>query len=274
MAQSEIRKRELHRIRSWISSHEKRGYYVPGELRESLPSLSTQKLKALTSDKLYDMVTYLTPEGEEKGGKQGRYIERQERAQKAVATRKANKASARKFYGGDDVDKPEKGTGGFKVEQPTMKSAPQADETDTDGFTVDTALGKINPKTGEYENGDVFINPKTGKFIDAGEIILNNLWSLIDQYPTAGAKYLTNLLNSEIRQYGESKVKKALAQMPDYVIKQVQEVVHYIGKYIDEDGNDTGDATHQTLNDFAEMLKGTILTLDEAKEVGETTDSY
>jgi hypothetical protein len=155
-----------------------------------------------------------------------------------------------------------------------MKPAPQADETDTDGFTVDTALGKINPKTGEYENGDVFINPKTGKFIDAGEIILNNLWSLIDQYPTAGAKYLTNLLNSEIRQFGESKVKKALAQMPDYIIKQVQEVVHYVSKYIDEDGNDTGDITHQTLNDFAEMIKGTILTLDEAKEVGETTDSY
>jgi hypothetical protein len=253
MAQSEIRKRELHRIRSWISSHEKRGYFVPPELRESLPTLSTQKLKALTSDKLYEKVTYITAEGEEKGGKQGRYQERQERAKKAVATRKANKASARTFYGGIDIDKPEKDTGGFKVETP---------------------LGKVNAQTGEYEGGTVFINPKTGKFVDEGEIILNNLWDLIDQYPTKGAEYLKNLLNSEIRQFGEKKVKEALAQMPDYVIKQVQEVVHYIGKYIDEDGNDTGDATHQTLNDFAEMLKGTILTLDEAKEVGETTDSY
>lgn len=267
MAQSEIRKRELHRIRSWISSHEKRGYYVPGELRESLPSLSTQKLKALTSDKLYDMVTYITPEGEEKGGKQGRYQERQERAKKAVATRKANKASVRTFYGWDDIDKPEKGTGGFKVEQPSMGSTSQTAKEET-------PLGKINAQTGEYEGGNVFINPKTGKFVDEGEIILNNLWDLIDQYPTKGAEYLKNLLNSEIRQYGEKKVKEALAQMPDYVIKQVQEVVHYIGKYIDEDGNDTGDITHQALNDFAEMLKGTILTLDEAKEVGDTTDSY
>lgn len=273
MAQSEIRKRELHRIRSWISSHEKRGYYVPGELRESLPTLSTQKLKALTSDRLYDMVTYITAEGEEKGGKQGRYQERQERAQKAVATRKANKASARKFYGGDDIGKSEKETGGFTTEKTSRNTSPQSDE-DENASTTETPLGKINPKTGEFENGNVFINPKTGKFVDEGEIILNNLWDLIDQYPTKGSDYLKNLLNSEIRQFGEKKVKEALAQMPDYVIRQVQEVVHYIGKYIDEDGNDTGDATHQTLNDFAEMLKGTILTLDEAKEVGETTDSY
>lgn len=80
------KKQNLRRIRRFIKSAEKRGFQFTEELKQNLSSYSTQKLKALTPEKLYKQATYSIG-GETVTGTKGRQIERTISAKKGVATK-------------------------------------------------------------------------------------------------------------------------------------------------------------------------------------------
>lgn len=103
---------------------------------------------------------------------------------------------------------------------------------------------------------------------NASTIVLNNVRSLIDEYPTAGAMYLERILNREIANYGESAVARALMEAPEDMVALAQEIVFYI--------SDSA-SIQRALLSFHEIITGTIPTEEELAdivEVAETMEEY
>lgn len=103
---------------------------------------------------------------------------------------------------------------------------------------------------------------------NASTIVLNNVRSLINEYPTAGAMYLEKILNREIANYGESAVARALMEAPEDMVALAQEIVFYI--------SDSA-SIQRALLSFHEIITGTIPTEEELSdivEVAETMEEY
>lgn len=268
MAQSEIRKKELDRIRKWISRAESRGYYIEDEVRLHYKEFSTQKLKALTPQKLYEK-SWLITEDEALPGLKGRYQERQTTAKKISETQKANYASARQFYGGDELKKK---ADELTVDVPRFVPAtPPLSDEDTEtiaSFGEDTEEGGNEP--------EFLVDSKTGEYVPLGEARYKNLQGLISQFSTEGREYLNNLLNSEVKNYGEDAVMKAISEMSEEMISGIQQVLYYLAKP-SEDASATQyispNETHRRLKDFADFILGTIPEKDRAKEIGRIMDT-
>lgn len=90
------KKKQLRRIRRFIKAAEKRGYQFGEDLISNLTSFSTQKLKSLTSQKLYKQATYKIGD-ETVTGEKGRKIERTVAAKKGART-KARRKRAKEEY--------------------------------------------------------------------------------------------------------------------------------------------------------------------------------
>ena len=80
-------KKELTRVKRFIARAKKRGYQFNEDLISSLPELSTQKLKSLTTKKLYEQATS-KKFGVELTGTRARQLERSLAAKKGAETRK------------------------------------------------------------------------------------------------------------------------------------------------------------------------------------------
>lgn len=96
-----------------------------------------------------------------------------------------------------------------------------------------------------------------------GDIIYENIMDMIDKFPTKGSSYLSSILSYEISRYGKDNVLRAISQIPQEFIKSIQEVMYY-----EKDRN----SNHKALKDFAEILKGSVLTVDESKEISAILD--
>lgn len=98
---------------------------------------------------------------------------------------------------------------------------------------------------------------------DAASIIIDNMYSLFDMFPTAGANYLRKAFDRQINKYGKTKVARSLARMPEEAVKTAQEVVFY--------QKDAG-AHNRAIKRLMEMITGEILTDEELKELGNIAD--
>lgn len=85
-AQTEKKKRELHRIRNQIYEAEKRGYEFPQSLKDSLSSWNTNRLKRFTKEKVYKTAKFKFAD-EVVTGTKGSQIERSRRSKKGADTR-------------------------------------------------------------------------------------------------------------------------------------------------------------------------------------------
>ena len=102
-------------------------------------------------------------------------------------------------------------------------------------------------------------------------IILDNLLDEINSWQTAGALYLHNLLNSEIKKYSKEQVAEALSNMPPELIEEVKQVRKYVSRWDDGSGGSNLTANN-TFRKLANFIKGTIDTKEEAKELGNIMD--
>lgn len=267
MAQSDTRKKELDRIRKWISRAESRGYYIEDEVRLHYKEFSTQKLKALTPQKLYEK-SWLITEDEALPGLKGRYAERQAKAKKISETQKANYASKKKFYGGDELKKK---ADSLTVDVPRFVTPTPLNKEDAGmiaSFGADTEPPENEP--------EFLVDSKTGEYVLLGEARYKNLQGLISQFSTEGREYLNNLLNSEVKNYGEDAVMQAISEMSEEMISGIQQVLYYLAKP-SEDASATHyitpNETHRRLKDFADFITGTIPEKDRAKEIGRIMDT-
>lgn len=83
------KQRHIRRITRFIKSAEKRGYQFADSLKQNLTAYSTQKLKTLTPEKLYEQATS-SRYGKEMTGTEARKIERSLSAKKGVETKKCS----------------------------------------------------------------------------------------------------------------------------------------------------------------------------------------
>ena len=101
-----------------------------------------------------------------------------------------------------------------------------------------------------------------------GEAIYTNFLNMIQLFPTPGAKYLSNLLKSEINQFGEEAVINSLALIDSDIIEDAQSAIY------DSDGSGSAsDRVHKNLQTLADTIKGTIMNTTESKEIGAVLDS-
>lgn len=184
--------KELNRIKRFIRNAEKRGFRFSDFELPKPPARYTkkqvEKLKELTSTKLYHKATYLDPEtGKVVGGLRGRTIERRTAARKGIE-RKAKKA----------------------------------------------------------------------RRANAADLVMRKINSLIEEYPTRGARYLNKLLNRQIEKYGKEVVAKSIAMAPEDMIQMAQEIVYY---------RKDSQYVSRALYHFAEIILGSIPTDSEKREM-------
>ena len=82
------RRKELDRLRKFITRAEKRGYVFPEGFRESLKSKTTRAMQMLTPRRLYELAQFKISEKINVPGMRGRAIERERASKKAVSTRR------------------------------------------------------------------------------------------------------------------------------------------------------------------------------------------
>lgn len=158
------------------------------------------------------------------------------------------------------------GTKGRLLER--SMAAKKAAETRRDNVEDDAARIKAEQEKIKAEQEKELLR-KQG-FTEEG-IILDNLLDEINTWQTAGALYLHNLLNSEIKKYSQKQVAEALSNMPPELIEEVKQVRKYFSRYQDGSG-DANLTAHNTFRRLANFIKGTIDTKEEAKELGNIMD--
>lgn len=230
------KRQQLRRVRSFIRRAEKRGYSFDINLKESLSTLSTQKLKSLTPKKLYEQATYSYKETVFTGTEfikepvtvsatKGRQMERSKSAKKAAETRKYRAW----------LNTPE------GLEYTRQKEQELYDYIET-------------MREAEIERANQF---------QQGEIIYDRLTELIDSYETKGAQLLSKMLASEINSFGRENVIRALSEVGEGALAEAQTIVFY--------KQSSGDI-HRAVIALDEMIRGYIRTEIEAKELGDTID--
>ena len=108
------------------------------------------------------------------------------------------------------------------------------------------------------------IDKRNAEAINVGDIIMGEVQTLIDLYPRNGSEYLNNLLKSEINRYGEKAVLYALANAPVDLVELARHICYY-----EEDSM----AMHRALEKFSLVIRGSLPTEEEAKELGVVMDS-
>ncbi len=100
------------------------------------------------------------------------------------------------------------------------------------------------------------------KWLEEGEIILNNVQSLIDKYQTAGSTYLKRALDHEISTYGRNAVMRSMGEAPADFVEQAQNIIFYQEKM-------SGEEASRSIRDFIDLIRGALPTEEEARELGE-----
>lgn len=193
------RRKELARVRRFISRAEKRGYTFSKEFKASISEKTTRSLQYLTPRRLYEQAEYqlgsvTVP------GLRGRAIERERAAVKGALTRAAKKKA---------------------------KNIPLPD----------------------FNN-----------------LVYQNVMELINSYPSSqAADYLSNLLKSEVAQYGLDRVIAGMNAMDEDFVKRAEEILFYEGDSL---------RIHDALKSFADLiLTGIRRTKDEAVAFNEVMES-
>ena len=186
------KKQNLRRIRRFIKSAEKRGYQFSQELKKSLSSLTTQKLKSLTPEKLYKHSTYQVKslEGETIDtltGEQGRKIERTLSAKKAARTRQYKKWQA-------EIE------AGISLSDYQYEDYEEPQEEYFPSFTR-IVLDNIEALIAQYEHSTT-------------QLYVHNAYTLEDE------------LNAQIIKYGEDVIAHCCEQAPQSSIAQAEQVIY------------------------------------------------
>lgn len=237
------KKQNLRRIRRFIKSAEKRGYQFKQELKESLSKLSTQKLKALTPEKLYKQAEYKLDEDTTISGERGRKLERTISAKKALRTRMVNK------YGYEEY---------LRRYEPSSYEAYKQDYDSIDAYRWEEEQKKIeNISVSDYQ--EEYIPSFT-------DIVLSNIEQMIEDAKSAKwEQYKTNgytvegYLKEEIATYGRDKVAIACEEAPDETKAQAQLALM----------SSTSEECKQRSVAMVMIITSHIPTIDESKQFTE-----
>lgn len=97
-----------------------------------------------------------------------------------------------------------------------------------------------------------------------GDIIYDKIVGLIDKFSTDGKIFLEDMLKYEIKRYGKDAVVRSLAKAPQTLLDNIEAEIYY-----ERDKS----SHHKSLKALADLIKGTIETEAEAKEIGQIQDA-
>ena len=104
------------------------------------------------------------------------------------------------------------------------------------------------------------------KEIDEGKVIYDRIEKMINEYSEQeGAELLRKSLHYDIERFGLNNVLKGLGNAPDEAIKTAQTVIFYS----DSMGKEN---KHRAFKAFFDIIRGTIPTAEESKEIGSYLD--
>ena len=240
---SDVRRKQLKRIRQFISRAEQRGYRFPTGFADSLNNLSTQTLKSYTPEKLYTQfaTAILEKTGEVVSGIERRAEERSEAAIKAAKTRIAGKLA----------ESPE---GKLLFDQ----LAKLAEESSGQSFTIEDV--ELSDNTDPYQDA-------IDSLLAEGDVVYERLIELINTHSSTGSERLLKALEEEISTYGYDRVVAALALAPEAAIKAAQEIVFY------PNGGTTGSEAHKAFIKLGDIISGTVRSEQDSMDIGDVLDS-
>lgn len=102
--------------------------------------------------------------------------------------------------------------------------------------------------------------------VNEGELIYEKVINMYEKYPTNNAMKLREMLIREISKYGYNHVMMSLANAPAEAIAHAETIIYTIS------GKDTAQVIHAAFVDFANIIRGTKATTEEAKEMGDAMD--
>ncbi len=179
------------KLKARLRSFEKRGLFVPEDVREKIKTGKYQTLKSFEREnykKLYQ-VSSGEINGKTVSGTQYREYERIEAARKAQETKRQREEAERE-----------------RREREQERQEREWEE--------------------ERRRRDEFERQRADKYQE-GEMVFDEVQRLIDEYPTDGSKYLKRKLSHEIATYGLDNVIMGLAQAPSDSIKYAQIICYY-----------------------------------------------
>ena len=219
------KKKQLRRIRRFISSAEKRGYTFPEDIKRNLTSYTTHKLKSLTPSKLYKQASYQVKDLAGNlidilTGEQGRRIETTLAAKKAVRTKQYKKWQK-------------------EVEAGISLSDYQYEDYDYEQdyapkFT-DIVLSQIEEMIQEAYTNVVYVGSK---------------WTTRDN-----ADILSATLQSQISMFGRDAVAQVCENAPDEMKANARLTLQASSDY----------ACHTHIDDIVQIITGEILTQEQSK---------
>jgi len=122
---------------------------------------------------------------------------------------------------------------------------------------------KEREKERERENEDYLPSYST--------LVLEEIKSLIRQYATSKSEvrstigdYLLELLETQIRNYGEEAVAKACEQAPDQIKATIESIIF----------ESKDDRRRDKIAEFVQLITGVIPTIDESKEFTELAEEF
>lgn len=252
-------KHEKDRIKRWIKNAETRGYNIDEELKTAISNneYSIQKLISLTPDRLYEHATKSYGEVT-KTGKQARTIDRSLSAKKGVQTKIEASYS--------NIN--------------TQEEVPQKEAYEGIDYTITDEEYILKDWLIKREKQDE-IDKKNAIGFDEAEMVYQAITNEASKFDMPGNLYVRKLLENEEKKYGSDAVKKALANMSEEEVIKIQRALLYIsasddslitvGTYKQRAANNK--EVYTTLKGFAEAIRGSISTIDEAKEIGNINDS-
>ena len=180
------------KLKARVRSFEKRGLFVPEDVREKIKTGKYQTLKSFERENYKKLYSVSSGEinGKVVSGTQYREYERREAAQKAQETKRQREEAERERREREEQERQER----------------EWEE--------------------ERRRRDEFERQRADKYQE-GEIVFEEVQRLIDEYPTDGSKYLKGKLSHEIATYGLDNVIMGLAQAPSDAIKYAQIICYY-----------------------------------------------
>lgn len=230
-------------VQQQVRRMEHRGYRVDTSLKEKIKTGKYQTLKSIQKNKYKKLYESSSSEIEGKivSGEEKRSYERSESAKRAPETRKLKREQR-------EHDK--------RVFQEAYDSAErQRREKELEEDEDEEWERKRRERDRKAR--------RLAELYDEGGIAYDNIYDLIDEYPTPGSKMLSNALRSEISKYGEEKVIQAMGTAPSTFIEMAQTIIYY---------EEESSAIHSALVNFIEVITGVIVNGELAQDIGETMD--
>jgi hypothetical protein len=180
------------RLKARVRSFEKRGLFVPEDVREKIKTGKYQTLKSFERENYKKLYSVSTGEvnGKVVSGTQYREYERREAARKAQETKRQREEAER-------------------VRREREEQERQEREWEE-----------------ERRRRDEFERQRAEKYQE-GELVYDEVVRTIEDYPTEGSKYLRAKLNAEISSYGKDRVILALAEAPSDAIAYAKVICYY-----------------------------------------------